>query len=92
MTEPTTEAIARNAALTLVARGVQLIGIPCALWLLYSAGTALDTLKTDVAGLKATMTARIETAALREKVQDERIGAVEQRAWPPPMPPMPSRR
>lgn len=75
--DTSTEALANNAILTLVTRGVQLIGIPIGLWLLFGAGTDLANLKTDLSRLQGAFQSRVETAQLRERTQDDRISAVE---------------
>lgn len=71
------EAVANSVFLTLFTRSVQLIGIPVGLWLLYSAGGALDGLKLDMAELKGEFKTRVETAQAREHLQDDRIAALE---------------
>lgn len=76
---PSLGAISRNVGITVASRAAQLVGIPIGLWLLYSAGSSLEVLKADVATLKATMSARIEMAEVRDRLQEERISALERR-------------
>lgn len=75
------QAIARNETLTALARVAQLVGVPVGVafmsWLAFS----VVGIGNDMAALKASFAARIETAQLRERTQDERITAMETRLW-----------
>lgn len=71
------EKVAQNVLITAAARLAQLVGIPAGLavagWLV----AALLAVQQDVAAIKATIAVRIETATIREALQEQRIGELE---------------
>lgn len=75
----TVEKVATNSLLTAFARIMVTLGTPSLIGLMTFILTDIWALDGRVAGIEATIKSRIETAALREAIQDARIAALEAR-------------